>query len=74
MSVRTRQFLLYSAMIVVLALCLRLPWLYNALEYDELWSLQNYAPLSIGQILTDLGLPNNHPLNSLWLKSKLISI
>ncbi|MBQ4335570.1 MAG: hypothetical protein IJC34_00060 [Lentisphaeria bacterium] len=68
MSVRTRQFLLYSAMIVVLALCLRLPWLYNALEYDELWSLQNYAPLSIGQILTDLGLPNNHPLNSLWLK------
>ena len=68
MSSRTRQFLLYSAGIMVLALCLRLPWMYNAFEYDEIWSLQNYGPLSVWKILTDLGLPNNHPLNSLWMK------
>ncbi len=68
MSLRTRQFLQWSAGIAVLALILRLPWMYNALEYDELWSLQNYAPLSCGKILTDLGLPNNHPLNSLCMK------
>ena len=53
---------------MILALCLRLPWMYNAFEYDEIWSLQNYGPLSVWQILTDLGLPNNHPLNSLWMK------
>ena len=68
MSSRTRQFLLYGAGIMILALCLRLPWMYNAFEYDEIWSLQNYGPLSVWQILTDLGLPNNHPLNSLWMK------
>ena len=68
MSSRTRQFLLYGAGILFLALCLRLPWLYNAFEYDELWSLHNYGPLSVWKILTDLGLPNNHPLNSLWMK------
>ena len=68
MSLRTRQFLQWSAGIAVLALILRLPWMYNALEYDELWSLQNYAPLSCGKILTDLGLPNNHPVNTLLMK------
>ena len=68
MSARTRQFFLYCAGIIVLALCLRLPWMYNAFEYDELWSLQNYSPLPVCKILTDLGLPNNHPLNSLWMK------
>ena len=68
MSPRTRRFLLLGAAIAGVALVLRLPWLWNALEYDEIWSLRNYAPLSLGKILTDLGLPNNHPLNSLWLK------
>lgn len=68
MSLRTRQFLQWSAGIVLLALLLRLPWMYNALEYDELWSLQHYTTLSFWQILTDLGLPNNHPLNSLCMK------
>ncbi len=68
MTCRMHQFLLYGAGIMILALCLRLPWMYNAFEYDELWSLQNYASLSSWKILTDLGLPNNHPLNSLWMK------
>lgn len=36
--------------------------------YDELWSLSNFAPLPLKQILTDLSLPNNHPLNSFFLK------
>lgn len=67
-SPRTRRFLQFGAAIAAAALALRLPWLWNALEYDEIWSLQNYAPLAFGKILTDLGLPNNHPLNSLWLK------
>ena len=36
--------------------------------YDELWTIQNFLPLGIGQILTDLSLPNNHPLNTLMMK------
>lgn len=68
MGVRTRQFLIFCGGITVLALIFRLTRLYDALEYDELWSLQNYVPLSIRQILTDLALPNNHPLNTLGMK------
>ena len=36
--------------------------------FDELWTIQNFLPLGIGQILTDLSLPNNHPLNTLMMK------
>ena len=36
--------------------------------YDEFWTLQNFVPLDPGKILTDLSLPNNHPLNTLFLK------
>lgn len=38
------------------------------LVYDEFWTLLNFVPLGIGQILTDLSLPNNHPLNTLLMK------
>ena len=38
------------------------------LLYDEFWSLLNFAELDIFRILTDLSLPNNHPLNTLMLK------
>lgn len=38
------------------------------LLYDEFWSLIHFVPLGIGQILTDLSLPNNHPLNTFALK------
>ena len=36
--------------------------------YDEYWSLLNFSPLGTWQILTDLSLPNNHPLNTFSLK------
>ena len=36
--------------------------------YDELWSLIFFSPLPVRQILTDLALPNNHPLNTFFLK------
>ncbi len=68
MSPRTRRFLWAALGIAVAGTFLRIPELFNALEYDEIWSYQYFAPLSVGKILTDLGLPNNHPLNTLWLK------
>lgn len=39
-----------------------------ALEYDEIWTLENYASASLKVIFTELALPNNHPLNSLAVK------
>ena len=41
------------------------------LLYDEFWTLLNFVPLGAGQILTDLSLPNNHPLNTLMMKTFL---
>ena len=38
------------------------------LTYDEYWSLYNFTPLGVGDVLTDLSLPNNHPLNTLFMK------
>ena len=38
-------------------------------EYDELWTLTHYArKASIGEIFTDLGTPNNHPLHTLLVR------
>ena len=37
------------------------------LTYDECWSVINFSGLGLWQIFTDLSLPNNHPLNTLFL-------
>ncbi|NUM35884.1 MAG: glycosyltransferase family 39 protein [Candidatus Brocadiae bacterium] len=36
----------------------------RGLEYDEIWTLENYARESIQKIFADLSLPNNHPLHT----------
>jgi hypothetical protein len=38
------------------------------LSFDEIWTLENYMDNSVGKMLTDLATPNNHPLNSLFMK------
>ncbi len=68
MSPRSRQFLFLGGIILLAGAGLRLSGLWNALEYDEIWSLEGYTGKPCLEILTDLALPNNHPLNSLWLK------
>ena len=54
--------------ILPLALIFPLALMTANLTYDEFWSLIRFAPLGAGEILTDLSLPNNHPLNTLFLK------
>ena len=51
---------------------MRLETYWGYFEYDEIWSLENFSKLPIWQICTDLSLPNNHPINTLWIK--LVSI
>ena len=49
------------------ALAMRVIMFFGPMEYDEIWSL-GYVGGSVWTILTDLATPNNHPLNSLFMK------
>jgi hypothetical protein len=40
----------------------------KAFEYDEIWTITNYASKTNSVIFTDLAPPNNHPVNSLIIK------
>lgn len=53
--------------ILLAALVMRLMMFLGPLEFDEIWSL-GYVDKPVGTILTDLATPNNHPLNSLFMK------
>ena len=63
-----RHWPLVVLLLTLAAAMLRLESLNNALEYDEIWTLEGYAGSSVAAIFQDLGLPNNHPLNSLLVK------
>ncbi len=54
--------------VFVFALILRLGRLFSALEYDEIWTLENFAGQNLKFIFTQLALPNNHPLYTLFIK------
>ena len=58
----------YIFIILLVAAVLRLPGLSGEWQYDEIWTLFNFADLSFGRILTDISLPNNHPVNTLLMK------
>jgi len=55
-------------LILAAALAVRLLFLFRGLEYDEIWSLENFSRLSTGKIFSDLATPNNHPVNTLLIK------
>lgn len=59
--------------VLLIGIAARLTHLFSGLEYDEIWTLENFAPLPLSRILTDLALPNNHPLNTLgvWICATL---
>jgi len=65
---KDRIFGLLLLLILVAGAFLRTQTLFGALEYDEIWSLENFAGLPVLKIFTELALPNNQPLNSLWIK------
>ena len=54
--------------VLLIGIAARLTLLNAGLEYDEIWTLCNFAPLPLSRIFTDLALPNNHPLNTLGVK------
>ena len=52
----------------LLALAGRLGGLFAALDYDEIWTLEFFSTKPVSAIFQELALPNNQPLNSLWVK------
>ena len=52
----------------LLALAGRLGGLFAALDYDEIWTLEFFSGKPLSYIFTALALPNNHCLNSLFVK------
>jgi hypothetical protein len=62
-----KKYRVIFAAILVAALCMRLMMFLWPMEYDEFWTI-GYTGSSVGRILTDLATPNNHPLNTLFVK------
>ena len=65
---RTRFFRLLWIGTLLAGALLRISGLFSSLEYDEIWTLESFAPQPLSVIFTDLALPNNHPLNTLGVK------
>ena len=63
-----RPLKLLFLLIIAIAALLRFPNIVSALEYDEIWTLENFSRLDVFRLLTELALPNNQPLNSLFVK------
>ena len=67
-AVNNKIFIVIGIAIVLIGIQLRLNGLACSFEYDEIWTIQNWLPLSWWRILTEFSAPNNHPLNSLSMK------
>ena len=63
-----RFLFLVLSVISAMGLVLRCQGLDRFLEYDEVWTLWRYIALPWHEIFTHLATPNNHCLNSLFIK------
>ena len=55
-------------LLVLFAAALRLGNFFGALDYDEIWTMSYFSTRGLKAIFTELSLPNNQPLNSLFVK------
>ena len=53
--------------VLLVAFGMRINMLFGPLEYDEIWTL-GYVQNSVAKIFADLATPNNHPLNTFFVK------
>lgn len=63
-----RLFWLLLFLTLATAALLRVKYLAAGLEYDEIWSLENFSGMPVRELFVQLALPNNQPLNSLFIK------
>lgn len=62
------KYRLMLAAILLAAFAVRINTFFATLQYDEIWTIRYFSDASVWKILTDLATPNNHPLNSLFVK------
>ena len=55
-------------LLVLFACATRLGNIFDALDYDEIWTMTYFSTKGIKAIFTELSLPNNQILNSLFVK------
>ena len=65
---RRRLGLLLTTALILAGCALRLGNFFDALEYDEIWTLERYVAAPVSAIFSDLAIPNNHPLHSCLIK------
>lgn len=58
----------FLLMIAVAAAAWRWHLTGRILEYDEIWTLENFSRLDLREIFSNFATPNNHPFNTLWVK------
>lgn len=58
-------------LLALFAFALRIGNLFAALDYDEIWTMSYFSTRSVKAIFTELSLPNNQVLNSLFVKLAL---
>lgn len=61
------RLLLAAILLVAFVLRINIKMILAPLQYDEIWTI-GYVGKPVWQILTDLSTPNNHPLNTLFVK------
>ena len=72
-SENKRMIPLLLVLLTVAAALLRVQNIFSGLEYDEIWTLENFASMPLFKLFTELALPNNQPLNSCWVKFAVYS-
>ncbi len=63
-----RRSVPFLIMLLLGAAAWRWHYLDRFLEYDELWTLENFSRLGIADIFRELASPNNHPVNTVLVK------
>ena len=66
--VAQKKYVLAFTAILLAALYMRMRMFVGPMEFDEIWTIGHYADRSVLDILTDLATPNNHPLNTIFVK------
>ena len=61
-------FFIFFLLLLVLAFLFRIAPLGRTPEYDEVYTMTHFVPLSVWKIFTEVATPNNHMLHTLFVK------
>lgn len=59
-------------LLFLFALVIRMGNFFAALDYDEIWTMTYFSSKGVKAIFTEVALPNNQPVNSLFVKGAMM--